>query len=313
MMYTYCFEYLCSLASRYNKVLYAGMIAASMLTLPIQADGQKNVIKPTGAKGKASKYIKPQMVFVKGGSFTMGNNAREEALEKPEHKVNLSDFWIGKYEVTVREFRKFMETHTYVTDAEKTDFSYIFDGKDLIYDKKGITWEYDVLGKKRVNEEDHPVIHVSQNDANAYCKWLSVQTGKKYRLLTEAEWEYAAKGGPRHDTFIFSGSNDMEKVGWYAWNSGFKTHPVGKKKPNGLGIYDLSGNVWEWCGDKFAPYSAAEQTNPTGPDTGSTAIMRGGGWRFYVTHTRCTTRRDMPPEFNGSGPGFRLASSEKEL
>jgi formylglycine-generating enzyme required for sulfatase activity len=260
--------------------------------------------------GDTASYIKPQMVYVQGGDFIMGNNQGAMQDEKPEHKVNLSSFWIGKYEVTVGEFRKFMDSHTYVTDAEKSGYSYTYDGKNLIYLKKGSTWECDVLGNKRINEEDHPVIHVSQNDANAYCKWLSKQSGKAYRLPTEAEWEYAAKGGVRHDKFLYSGGDHMEKVGWYGLNSGLVTHPVGKKAPNGLGIYDMSGNAWEWCSDKYGPYCAAEQTDPAGADTGSTGVMRGGGWRFYVIYTRCTARRDAPPEFNGSGPGFRLASSE---
>ena len=257
-------------------------------------------------------YINPQMTLVKEGQFRMGDDTRiDEREEKPEHTVNLSSFYIGKYEVTVAEFRKFMNTHTYVTDAEKAGFSFVFDGKDLIYEKKGVTWECDVLGNKRVNQEDHPVIHVSRNDATAYCKWISRQTGKIYRLPTEAEWEYAAKGGPRHDKYEYSGGNDMEQVGWYAWNSDFVTHPVGKKAPNGLGIYDMSGNVWEWCSDWFGPYSAAEQTNPTGPATGDQGVLRGGAWRFFVVRTRVTVRRDCYPSFNGSGPGFRLASSSQ--
>ncbi len=258
----------------------------------------------------ANNSPEPAMVLVKGGQFIMGDNKRDEFDEKPEHKVNISSFMMGKYEVTVAEFRKFMDSHTYVTDAEKQHFSYVFDGKNLIYNKPGVTWECDVLGNKRINEENHPVIHVSWNDAVAYCAWLSKQTGKKYRLPTEAEWEYAAKGGSLHEKFSHSGSNDMEQVGWYAWNSGFVTHPVGKKKPNGLGLYDMSGNVWEWCADWYGNYSEEEQTNPTGPDTSTVGrVMRGGAWRFYVIKTRCTTRRHMVQDFNGSGPGFRVAAS----
>jgi formylglycine-generating enzyme required for sulfatase activity len=261
-------------------------------------------------KDDHSKFIEPKMVFVKGGSFVMGDDKREEAEEKPAHKVNLSSFWISKYEVTVAEFRKFIESNSYVTDADQEGGSYTFDGKNLISKQKGVNWESDVLGKKRVNQESHPVIHVSHRDAEAYCKWLSQQTGKTYRLLTEAEWEYAAKGGPLHEHFTYSGSNDIEKVGWYAWNSDLATHPVGTKAPNGLGIYDMSGNVWEWCSDWFGPYTAGEQTNPKGADTGAECVMRSGGWRFYSVRARCSARRGMPPEFNGSGPGFRLACTK---
>ncbi len=252
------------------------------------------------------------MVFVKGGTFTMGTNkveTPEEEIEKPAHKVTIGSYWIGAYEVTVAEFRRFMNTHTYVTDAEKQGFSYSFDGKSLIYRKDNVTWQDDVFGNRRVNEEDHPVLHVSRNDALAYCEWLSKQTGKHYRLATEAEWEYAAKGGPHKDTFEFSGSDDVEEVAWYAWNSHYKTHPVGKLKPNRLGLYDMSGNAWEWCADWLGPYTATDQQDPKGPDTDTVAAMRGGGWRYNAHRCRTTTRRIMERNFNGSGPSFRLAST----
>jgi len=261
----------------------------------------------TPANNGPADYTKPEMVFVKGGTFQMGSNmAGDEVIdEAPVHSVTVSDYWIGKYEVTVGEFRKFMNTHTYVTDAEKAGFSFVYDHGSL-YRKNGITWEYDVIGNKRVNQENHPVIHVSRNDAEAYCNWLSKQTGKTYRLLTEAEWEYAAKGGPKHEHFLYSGGNDMDKVGWYVGNSEPETHPVGLKKPNGLGIYDMSGNAWEWCADWYGMYGTDKQTDPKGPATGTTGILRGGGWRYLPVRTRVTARRGCIPGFNGSGIGFRL-------
>ena len=265
--------------------------------------------KPPQKNNNSKIYIKPDMIYVPEGSFRMGNSLRSNPEESPEHFVNISGFWIGKYEVTVGEFRKFMNSHTYVTDAEKDGFSWVFNGKTLIVEKSGVNWEYDVLGNKRHNEDNHPVIHVSWNDAVAYCNWLSKQSGRQYRLLTEAEWEYAAKGGPRHDSFIYSGGDDMDRVGWYDGNSGHTTHPVGQKAPNGLGVYDMSGNAWEWCSDFYGPYSAKEQTNPTGPDTGTDRVLRGGGWRFYAVRTRTTVRRNCLQAFNGSGIGFRLAAS----
>ncbi len=262
-------------------------------------------------KKDALKCIVPEMVFVKEGTFTMGNNKSSIDDEKPEHKVLLSSYYIGKYEVSVAEFRRFMDTHTYVTDAEKDGFSWVWDGKSLIHDMKGVTWQDDVFGKKRIGQENHPVIHVSRNDAEAYCKWLSELTGKKYRLPTEAEWEYAAKGGPKHEHFQYSGSNQMTKVGWFAFNSDGATHPVGMKAPNGLGIHDMSGNVWEWCSGWFGAYTAEQQTDPAGVDTGSDGILRGGAWRFFSSRTTCTARRNCIPSFNGSGIGFRLACSVK--
>jgi formylglycine-generating enzyme required for sulfatase activity len=297
-------------------IAQAPYTAQTQVTVNQQRDSELNNKEKatTGKNQPAIKntpaiYIEPRMVLVKGGRFIMGSNKSRDKSQHPEHVVHISDFMMGKYEVTVGEFRKFINSHTYVTDAEKDGFSYSFDGKNLIFPKKGVNWECDVLGNRRVNEEDHPVIHVSQNDAMAYCKWLSMQSGKEYRLPTEAEWEYAAKGGPRQENFLYSGGNNMESIGWYAWNSNYATHPVGKKAPNGLGLYDMSGNVWEWCSDWLGPYRGEEQTNPKGSDTGSFAVMRGGGWRFFAIICTNTQRRGMPPGFNGSGPGFRLASS----
>ncbi len=278
-------------------------VAGSVYSLRAQTNHSTNGRYPV------RKLFEPQLIYVKGGQFTMGDDLRSEE-ERPAHVVNLSGFYIGKYEVTVAQFREFIEKSAYVTDAEKEGLSYVWDGANLIYGKNGVTWRDDVYGNRRVNEEDHPVIHVSRNDAEAYCKWLSQQTGKKYRLPTEAEWEYAAKGGIRHDKFIFSGGNEMGNVGWYAGNSGQKTHPVGKKKPNGLGVYDMSGNVWEWCSDWYALYKPDTVTNPQGPATGENGILRGGAWRFFDTRTRCTSRRDTQPAFNGSGIGFRVAATK---
>lgn len=276
--------------------------------------GQGKAVTKKGTQSANEKdYLIPKMVFVKRGQFTMGCNTNDRQEEQPEHQVNLNSFWIGKYEVTVGEFRKFIKSRTYVTDAEKDGYSNVWDGENRNYDKPGVTWECNVLGNKHINEENHPVTHISRNDAIAYCNWLSKRTGKQFRLLTEAEWEYAAKGGTRHDKYTYSGGNDMYKVGWYAFNSNAATHPVGKKTPNGLGIHDMSGNVWEWCSDWYGPYGPATQTNPKGPDTGSNGIVRGGGWRYKPMRTNCTARRDMAIRFNAAGTGFRLASSEDKL
>lgn len=266
-----------------------------------------NVVIPPRPKGDSTP-IMPKMVTVKGGSFKMGADTGDNEWIKPAHIVHLSDFSIGKYEVTLGEFRRFMNTGTYVTDAEKDGFSYIYDGKTLIYKKEGITWEYDMLGKKQTDER-HPVIHVSRNDADAYCRWQSRLSGKTFRVPTEAEWEYAAKGGPRHDKYRYSGSDILDSVGWYFQNAGSTTHPVGTRHPNGIGIHDMSGSLWEWCSDRFGKYPAEEQTDPKGPPTGENGIVRGGAWRWFAVCAQCTYRRDMLPNFNASGIGFRVAAS----
>ena len=254
-------------------------------------------------------YFPPEMVLVAGGEFSMGDSLEDR--ERPVHQVKLSSFLIGRYEVTVAEFRKFMQSHTYITDAEKNGYSYVWDGTSMLFRKPGANWACDVFGDVDPSKENYPVIHISRNDAEAYCQWLSRLTGKKFRLATEAEWEYAAKGGPLHENFKFSGSNYLAGVGWFEDNSDGESHRVGRKKPNGLGVYDMSGNVWEWCSDWYGNYSPDLQTNPTGPDTGLNGggVLRGGAWRWHSSFARCTARRNCLPKFNASGIGFRLAAS----
>ncbi len=244
----------------------------------------------------------PKMVFVKGGSFYMG---RQTGLrnEKPLHKVTLHDFFIGKYEVTVEEFETFINATGYLTDAEKRGRSWIRDSKGL-KEKKGVTWKNDAKGKLISRSEyNHPVIHVSWNDAKAYCEWAGG------RLPTEAEWEYAAKGGNKSENFKYSGSNDLSEVGWYKENNGNKTYPIGQKLPNELGIYDMSGNVNEWCNDWYDEdyYSVSLGYSPKGPAISATRVIRGGSWGKGERPCRVTSRYHLGPKFSNLHVGFRLA------
>ncbi len=261
----------------------------------------ENIVMTEGAD------VSVNMVFVKGGSFTMGSNEGDDD-EKPPHKVTVSDFNIGKYEVTVGEFKKFMESGSYRTDAEQEGWSYVWTGTS--WEKKnGVDYRCDVKGERRIREEDnHPVIHISWNDADAYCKWLSKSTGKKYRLPTEAEWEYAARGGNRTNGYKYSGSINIEEVAWYWDNSGKKTHPVGtEKKPNELGIYDMSGNVWEWCSDRYGAYSSAAQINPTGASSETRRVLRGGSWFNNYNSCRVSIRVLNDPDLRSVNNGIRVA------
>ena len=184
--------------------------------------------------------VTSEMVFVEGGSFKMGDEDFG-----PVHTVTVGDFFIGKYEVTFDEYDKFCKAT----------------GRDKPSDND---WE----------RGNHPVINVSWNDAQAYCEWAGG------RLPTEAEWEYAARGGKNNNGFSFSGSDFIDDVAWYGDNSNGRTKSVGKKKPNELGIYDMSGNVWEWCSDWFDDgyYGESPDDNPKGPDEGSFRVLRGGSW-----------------------------------
>ncbi len=248
-----------------------------------------------------------EMVFVKGGTFQMGSDTGEDN-EKPVHTVQVNDFYIGKYEITVEQFREFVSATSYQTDAEKSDGSYIWIGTK--WEKQaGINWRYDATGNKRGSSENkHPVIHVSWNDAIAYCNWLTVQTGKSYRLPTEAEWEFAARGGNQSKRFLYAGSNTVDAVAWYNGNSKNVTHTVGNKQANELGLYDTNGNAWEWCNDWYNQdyYSNSPSNNPKGANTGTDRVLRGGSWFSDPRNGRVTCRIYDTQDNCGSNYGFRV-------
>ena len=219
-----------------------------------------------------------EMVYIKGGTFTMGATAEQgseaDIDEKPTHSVTLSDYYIGKYEVTQAQWRAVMGSNP----------SY-FTG------------------------DNNPVEQVSWDDIQEFITKLNAQTGKKFRLPTEAEWEYAARGGNKSKGYKYSSSNNISEVAWYDDNSSNKTHPVGQKTPNELGIYDMTGNVWEWCPDCYGSYSSSSQTNPTGPSSGSFRVLRGGSWLNFARYCRVSNRNYDGPSIRGSINGFRLACS----
>jgi len=223
------------------------------------------------------KGVSFDMIFVEGGTFTMGCTSEQGADcywdEKPAHKVTVSDFHIGKYEVTQAQWKAVMGSNP----------SY-FKGDDL------------------------PVENVSWNDVQEFIKKLNAQTGKNYRLPTEAEWEFAARGGNQSKGYKYSGSNNLDEVAWYSGNT-HQTNPVGTKAPNELGIYDMSGNVLEWCSDWKAEYSSSSKSNPQGPATGFHRVFRGGSWGNFAGSVHVSFRCINAPLNRGSSLGFRLACS----
>ncbi|MDX2245988.1 MAG: SUMF1/EgtB/PvdO family nonheme iron enzyme [Bacteroidia bacterium] len=255
---------------------------------------------------KGGKIILPEMIPIKGGTFIMGSNLGA-SNEKPLHKVTVSDFVLGKTAVTVAEFSCFITVTLYLTDADKMGKSYIWNGSSHV-EKNGVNWRYDESGNIRPESKyNHPVIHVSWNDAKAYCDWLSEQTGQKWRLPTEAEWEYAAGGGTGPRT-IYAGTDEEKSLGEYVWynaNSNNQTHPVGQKKPNRLGLYDMSGNVWEWCSDWYGDYPSSDISNPTGPEKGTNRVNRGGGWDSVAESCRVSFRSSGAPDNRSHDLGFR--------
>lgn len=148
---------------------------------------------------------------------------------------------------------------------------------------------------------------VSWDDCQEFIQKLNSLTGRNFRLPTEAEWEFACRGGNNSRGYKYSGSNDIDNVAWYDDNSGGKTHPVGTKAPNELGIYDMSGNVWEWCSDWYADYTSYSQTNPTGPLSGSYRVIRGGGWGYFAVSCRSSRRNYYDPMYRNRYLGLRLA------
>jgi formylglycine-generating enzyme required for sulfatase activity len=266
-----------------------------------------NLIVPTPVVKKAkSKVFKdplkvggfaPEMVRIPAGSFRMGDiQGGGDSDEKPVHRVSVDSFAMGKYEVTVGDFRKFVNDANYKTDAEKLGSCWTYDNgwKDV----KGANWR----NTKFSQNDNHPVVCVSWNDATAYTKWLSNQTGKEYRLPTEAEWEYAARAGT--DTKYWWG-NDIDKSKANYNNNIKKTSPVGNYKSNQFGLYDTSGNVWEWtCSEWGNPYNGNEKQCVT---TGIRFVLRGGSWYRGPRDLRSAFRSRNEPTGRNVFYGFRVS------
>ena len=226
------------------------------------------------------------MVKVAGGTFTMGateeqgNDAKND--EKPAHEVTLSSYMIGETEVTQELWEAVMGKSLSQIASEN--------GKETY----GVGANY-------------PMYYISWNDCQAFITKLNNLTGKNFRLPTEAEWEYAARGGNKSQGYKYSGSNTIYDVAWYDTNSAGTTHPVATKMPNELGLYDMSGSVWEWCSDWYGKYSSSSQSNPTGPNSGSYRVFRGGSWNYKARYCRVSFRNYSSPTNRFNYLGLRLA------
>jgi formylglycine-generating enzyme required for sulfatase activity len=219
----------------------------------------------------------PEMVFVRGGTFRMGRTGEQQNGdddEKPAHEVTVSNFYIGKHEVTQAQWETLM-------------------GNNPSCVKGGSL----------------PVEKVSWNDVQMFIERLNVATGKPYRLPTEAEWEYAARGGKQSKGFQYAGSNFIENVAWFRDNSGGTIHPVGTKIANELGIHDMSGNVYEWCYDWYDFYPVSAQNNPLGASSSSFRVNRSGSWNSGAGNCRILNRSYSAPGNSYDDLGFRLACS----
>jgi formylglycine-generating enzyme required for sulfatase activity len=255
----------------------------------------------TGTNTAGETPVTAGFVRVEGGTFQMGSN-NGKSDEKPVHTVTVKSFSISKYEVTQKEWYEVMGT-TVRQQRDMRDKSWSLYGEGDDYPMYYISWyeAVDYCNKRSIKEGLTPAYRGSGD--NITCDW----NANGYRLPTEAEWEFAAKGGTKeYIATEYSGNNSVGPVAWYSGNSGDKTHPVGTKAANSLGIYDMSGNIGEWCWDWFGGYSGRSQTDPHGPATGSLRVVRGGWWNCPDQYVRSAYRDDYVPSSRGYDVGFRL-------
>ena len=257
----------------------------------------------------------PQMVRIEKGSFIMGSNSGESD-EKPPHRVTIDyDFEIGKYEVTVGEFKKFISDTNYKTQAEKGDGCYVYANGDW-GKKSDANWKNPYFQQS----DNEPVVCISWNDAKAYTKWLSRKTGKNYRLPTEAEWEFVARAGTSSKWSFGDNKSDLKKYANIAdsstsfswkenWNDGYKnTAPIGSFRPNPWGVYDMHGNVWEWCEDWYLDSynSTPKDGSANHSQNKNRKVLRGGSWYYDATNSRSANRYWYYPSYRDNFVGFRL-------
>src|SRR3990170_6736051 len=320
------YDFSCSSCSSWCKACLFLIVASCILLIPLGANGDE---------GKSESEM--EMVFIKGGCFQMGNifaneenNKKVPAYNKgsslfgdgndgefndevPVHEVCVDDFYIGKYEVTIAEFEKFVNETGYVSDAEK---------RGGCFGKVGYKWrkrrDFNWSKVDFPQTDRHPTVCISYNDTKEFIKWLNeklvvseANPSGKYRLPTEAEWEYTARSGGKAEKWAGTNNeSELSDYGWYNKNSKGKTHPAGNKKSNGLGLYDMTGNVWEWVQDWYDEnyYNSSPKNNPQGPTSGSYHIHRGGSWYFSSHHARITSRHPYTPDYRCYSLGFRFAA-----
>jgi formylglycine-generating enzyme required for sulfatase activity len=281
--------------------------------IPDLVQNMQNAIGASGGSGTSvtrtqsgrTTLVADGFVRVEGGSFQMGSASGGRDNERPVRTVTVSTFHMSKHQVTQREWFEVMGT----TIQQQRDMA----NKE---------WSLRGVG------DNYPMYYVSWHEVIEFCNRLSIREGltpayrgsgnnitfdrnaNGYRLPTEAEWEFATKGGIKdYLVFEYSGSNSVDAVGWFNGNSGNSTKPVGTKAPNNLGLYDMSGNVWEWCWDWFGTYTSGSQTDPTGAVAGTSRVVRGGSWNTGAETLRSAYRHNNTPSDRYTVLGFRLVRS----
>ena len=254
---------------------------------PIKDDPKPNEDNPPVGKFENKTFtvnrVSFTMIAVEGGTFTMGATSEQteyESDELPTHQVTLDSYRIGETEVTQELWQAVMG---YKPTSGGSQWSSTY----------GLGAQY-------------PAYYISWDDCQSFITKLNSLTGEKFRMPTEAEWEYAARGGNKSQKYLYSGSNTIGDVAWYTSNNNSTTHQVKTKSPNELGIYDMSGNVWEWCSDWDGSYSSNAQTNPTGATSGSCRVYRGGSWLNFASACRVALRSSDFPSTRAIYLGLRL-------
>lgn len=278
-----------------------GAISVALKLLGVQGGGTTNRYPARSAVSSGTEItprpgqdftetawdINMKMIYVEGGDFLMGCTSEQGNCESDEtnvRRVTLDAFYIGMCEVTQSQWEKVM-------------------GTSVSQQRNKVSSSSSLYGVG----PDYPMYYVSWEEANEFCRLLSQKTGRTYVLPTEAQWEYAARGGKNADGTKYSGSNMLDAVAWYEDNSGSTTHIVGTKRANALGIYDMSGNVWEWCKDWYSnSYVSYDTNNPVGPSSGSSRVLRGGSWCNSAGYCRVANRYYYSPGDRYYDLGFRV-------
>lgn len=252
-------------------------------------------------KVSGGDHIVPEIVLVEGGEFQMGANYGE-IDEEPVHPVQVSNFYIGRTEVTNAQYAKFLNMRR----PPKRDVDNWINVNNDNLDIVRLGQDYFVVHGR----ENYPVTNISWYGASAYCDWLRDLTGEPFRLPTEAEWEYAARGGRKSHNYVYSGSANVGEVAWFDWNADGEKHEVQTLKPNELQTYDMIGNVQEWCNDWYDADFYNDSTahiNPTGPEKGTECVVRGGAYHLEIENVRNEDRSKFPPTIMNMTIGFRIA------
>ena len=307
---------------RYSWVLIGVACIVGVLIIPgkkddafVSSDNNDNLVEEQNQVASIPEELdiftnleKDEMVFVEGGTFLMGAQSNDPSApnynaeafddESPVHQVTLSDYYIGKYEVT-QQLWEYVMSYTGTCADGSSMRAYSSD-----------VWLGDNPSSSYGLGDYYPAYYVSWEDVvNIFIPRLNKITGQTFRLPTEAEWEYAARGGHKSKGYKYAGSNTIDDVAWYYGNTASSTHAVGTRSPNELGLYDMSGNVWEWCSDWYGVYSSSSQTNPTGPSSGSDRVLRGGSWLNFAENCRVSNRGIFNPDYRYNNYGFRLVLS----